>query len=153
MKPSLVREADRTAKDRPPKPGMHFFWSGLDKTRDRARARIREMLLLARQIPAAPESHHGRGPVMASAPRVAHPVVRRSMNSITRYMLMPMMLVTRSPAKASGTSKREEATSIRLPMPLFAATVSATIEPTNASVMATFSAAKKYGIDRGRPIF
>ena len=39
-----------------------------------------------------------------------------------------MMAVTSSPAKASGTSNLEEATSIRLPMPLLAATVSATME-------------------------
>src|SRR5215831_16730418 len=97
--------------------------------------------------------HHARGAPAASAPRVAHPMVRRSMNSATRYMPMPMRLVIRRPAKASGTSKREEATSIRLPMPLLAATVSATIEPTNANVIATFSEAKKYGIDRGSPTF
>ena len=38
-------------------------------------------------------------------------------------------------------------------MPLLAATVSEMIVPTNASVIATLRDAKKYGIDRGRPIF
>jgi hypothetical protein len=41
MKPSVVRKADRMAKDRAPKPRMHFFWWGLDETRDRVQARIR----------------------------------------------------------------------------------------------------------------
>src|SRR5215211_4907085 len=63
--------------------------------------------------------------------------------SATRYIPMPITLVTSSPAKASGTSKRDEATSIRLPIPLLEATVSATIDPTNATVIATFSEAKK----------
>lgn len=66
---------------------------------------------------------------------------------------MPMTLVTNRPANASGTSKREDATSIRLPMPLLAATVSATMVPTNANVIAIFSEAKKYGMDRGSPTF
>ena len=83
----------------------------------------------------------------------AQPVIRRSTAAQTRYMPMPMTLVTRRPAKASGTSKRDDATSIRWPMPLLAATVSATIVPTNANVIATFSEAKKYGIDRGSPTF
>src|ERR1051325_11540852 len=38
-------------------------------------------------------------------------------------------------------------------MPSFEATVSETTEPMNASVIATFSEAKKYGSERGRPIF
>src|SRR4029077_2835109 len=79
---------------------------------------------------------------MASAPRVAQPVMRRSTAAQTRYMPMPMTLGTRRPAKASGTSKRDDATSIRWPMPLLAATVSATIVPTKANVIATFSEAK-----------
>jgi hypothetical protein len=54
-----------------------------------------------------------------------------------------MMLVTKSPAKASGTSKREEATSIKWPMPLLAATVYATMDPTKATVIATLREAKK----------
>jgi hypothetical protein len=41
MKPSLVRKADRMAKDRAPKPRMHFFWWEEDETRDMVRARIR----------------------------------------------------------------------------------------------------------------
>ena len=38
-------------------------------------------------------------------------------------------------------------------MPLLAATVSETIEPTKATVIAIFSDAKKYGMARGRPTF
>jgi hypothetical protein len=34
-----------------------------------------------------------------------------------------------------------------------AAVISDTVEPTNASVIATFSDAKKYGIERGSPTF
>ena len=65
-----------------------------------------------------------------------------------------MMLVASSPAKASGTSKRDEATSIRLPMPLLPATVSATIEPTNANVMATLSEGPEHpSTNRGRRNF
>ena len=41
MKPSMVRKADRIAKDRAPKPRMHFFWWEQDETRDMVRARIR----------------------------------------------------------------------------------------------------------------
>ena len=41
MKPSMVRKADRIAKDRTPKPRMHFFWWGLDATYDMDQARIR----------------------------------------------------------------------------------------------------------------
>jgi len=41
MKPSVVRKADRMAKDRAPKPRMHFFWWELDETRDMIQARIR----------------------------------------------------------------------------------------------------------------
>ena len=41
MKPSVVRNADRMAKDRAPKPRMHFFWWGLDETRDSVQAQIR----------------------------------------------------------------------------------------------------------------
>src|SRR5215208_7330485 len=92
---------------------------------------------------------HPCGAIAASVPRVAQPVMRRSTISATRYIPMPITLVTSSPAKASGTSKRDEATSIRLPIPLLEATVSATIDPTNATVIATFSEAKKYGIERG----
>src|ERR1700730_2732359 len=90
---------------------------------------------------------------IASAPRVAQPVILRSMAAQTRYMPMAMTLVTKRPANESGTSKREDNTSIRLPMPLLAATVSATMVPTNANVIATFSEAKKYGMDRGSPTF
>jgi hypothetical protein len=32
MKPSVVRKADRMAKDRAPKPRMRFFWWKLDET-------------------------------------------------------------------------------------------------------------------------
>jgi hypothetical protein len=41
MKPSVVRKADRVAKDRAPKPRMHFFWWEEDETRDMVQARIR----------------------------------------------------------------------------------------------------------------
>src|SRR5204863_120984 len=82
-------------------------------------------------------------PTMASAPRIAHAVVLRSITAATRYMPIPMMLVISRPANASGTSKRDEATNIRLPIPLLAATVSATMVPINANVIATFSEAKK----------
>ncbi len=41
MKPSVVRKADRVAKERAPKPRMHFFWWEEDETRDMVRARIR----------------------------------------------------------------------------------------------------------------
>jgi hypothetical protein len=41
MKPSVVRKADRMAKDRAPKPRMHFFWWGLEETRDVVQAGIR----------------------------------------------------------------------------------------------------------------
>src|SRR5262249_49849098 len=60
-----------------------------------------------------------------STPRVAHPVICRSTTSATKYMPIPITLVTNRPAKASGTSKRDDATSIKWPMPLLAATVSA----------------------------
>jgi hypothetical protein len=32
VKPSVVRKADRMAKERAPQPRMRFFWRGLDKT-------------------------------------------------------------------------------------------------------------------------
>ena len=41
MKPSMVRKADRIAKDRTPKPRMHFFWWELDETYDMVQARMR----------------------------------------------------------------------------------------------------------------
>ena len=78
-----------------------------------------------------------------STPRVAHPVICRSTTSATKYMPIPITLVTNRPAKASGTSKRDDATSIRWPIPLLAATVSATMDPTKATVMAILSDAKK----------
>src|SRR5215218_11410266 len=83
--------------------------------------------------------------------RVAHPVMRSSMRLATTYMAMPMKAVTRRPAKTRGTSKRDDAAIIMWPMPAFAATVSAMMEPTNATVMAIFRDAKKYGIERGSP--
>ena len=48
-----------------------------------------------------------------SAPRVAQPVMRCSIATETMYMPTPIRPVTIRPAKASGTSKRDEATSIR----------------------------------------
>jgi len=57
------------------------------------------------------------------------------------------------PANTSGTSKLELAIIIRLPMPRLEATVSELTAPTKASVAATFSEAKKYGIVCGRPMF
>jgi hypothetical protein len=41
MKPSMLRKADRIAKDRALKPRMHFFWWGLDETCDMVQARVR----------------------------------------------------------------------------------------------------------------
>jgi hypothetical protein len=41
MKLSLLRKADRMAKDRAPAPRTHIFWWELDETRDMVRARIR----------------------------------------------------------------------------------------------------------------
>src|SRR5882757_4783924 len=76
-------------------------------------------------------------------PRVAQPVMRPSIAPATAYIAIPMAPVTRRPAKASGTSKREDATSMKLPMPALEPTVSAMIEPTKATVIATFSDAKK----------
>src|SRR6185295_16757812 len=58
-----------------------------------------------------------------------------------------------TPANTSGTSKFALAIIIMVPMPRFDATVSLMTDPTNASVIATFSEAKKYGIVRGSPTF
>ena len=41
MKASLLRKADRVAKDRAPKPRIHYFWWELDETWEQLRARIR----------------------------------------------------------------------------------------------------------------
>jgi hypothetical protein len=41
MKPSVVRKADRLAKERAPEPRMHIFWWELDETREMVQARIR----------------------------------------------------------------------------------------------------------------
>jgi hypothetical protein len=41
MRPSLVRKADRMARDRAPEPRLHFFWGDLDETHDMVEARIR----------------------------------------------------------------------------------------------------------------
>ena len=49
----------------------------------------------------------------SSALRVAQPVMRRSTAAEATSMATPITPVTMRPAKASGTSKREEATSIR----------------------------------------
>ena len=48
-----------------------------------------------------------------SAPRVAQPVMRCSNATQTTYMPTPITPVTIRPAKARGTSKREDATSMR----------------------------------------
>src|ERR1700733_2681364 len=58
-----------------------------------------------------------------------------------------------NPANTSGTSKFELAIIITLPIPRLDATVSEMTVPTNASVTATFSEAKKYGMVRGKPTF
>src|SRR6185295_16960157 len=81
--------------------------------------------------------------VTPSEPRVAHPVMRCSIATQITYIPTPIRPVTIKPANANGTSKRDDATSIRWPMPALAATVSATIEPTKATVIAIFSEAKK----------
>ena len=44
MKASLLRKADRVAKDRTPKPRMHYFWWDLDETKEQLQARIREKI-------------------------------------------------------------------------------------------------------------
>ena len=41
MKPSVIRKADRVAKERTPKPRMRFFWWEEDETREMVQARIR----------------------------------------------------------------------------------------------------------------
>jgi hypothetical protein len=41
MKPSVIRKADRVAKERAPKPRMRFFWWEEDETREMVQARIR----------------------------------------------------------------------------------------------------------------
>jgi hypothetical protein len=41
MKTSLVRKAERLAKERAPKPRTHFFWWDLDETEEMVRARMR----------------------------------------------------------------------------------------------------------------
>ena len=58
-------------------------------------------------------------------------------------MPMPSAASANRPANTSGTSKLACAISIMCPMPTLAATVSATTEPTNASVIATLSEPKK----------
>ena len=41
MKASLLRKADRVAKERAPKPRIHYFWWELDETWAQLQARIR----------------------------------------------------------------------------------------------------------------
>ncbi len=41
MKQSVIRKADRVAKERAPKPRMHFFWWEQNETKDEVQARIR----------------------------------------------------------------------------------------------------------------
>jgi hypothetical protein len=41
MKASMVRKADRIAKDRAPKPRMHIFWWEQNETHAQVEARIR----------------------------------------------------------------------------------------------------------------
>jgi hypothetical protein len=41
MKLSTLRKADRIAKERAPKPRMHYFWWELHETREQLQARIR----------------------------------------------------------------------------------------------------------------
>ncbi len=52
-----------------------------------------------------------------SCPRVAQRVVWLSIIAATVYMATPMTPVTMRPANTSGTSKRDDATIIRWPMP------------------------------------
>ena len=75
-------------------------------------------------------------------PRTDHAVIRFSTIAVSTYIKTPISAITNSAAKASGTSKRDEATVIRWPMPELAATFSDTIEPTNAKVIAILSDAK-----------
>jgi hypothetical protein len=44
MKESMLRKAERIAKDRAPKPRTHYFWWELDETREQLRARIRDKI-------------------------------------------------------------------------------------------------------------
>jgi hypothetical protein len=41
MKPSLIRKAERIAKDLAPEPRVRFFWWDQDETREVAQARMR----------------------------------------------------------------------------------------------------------------
>ena len=41
MKTSVIRKADRVAKERAPKPRMHFYWWDEDETNEMVQARIR----------------------------------------------------------------------------------------------------------------
>src|SRR5437763_3104259 len=66
---------------------------------------------------------------------------------------MPRVARMNNPANTSGTLKVEDAIIIILPIPRLDATVSANTVPTKASVTATFSDAKKYGMARGSPTF
>jgi hypothetical protein len=48
MKASLLRKADRVAKDRAPKPEMHYFWWDLDEPHEAVQARIRAKIASGR---------------------------------------------------------------------------------------------------------
>ena len=69
--------------------------------------------------------------------------MRASSNAIRAYITMPSTASAISPAKISGTWNWACACSIRLPMPVFEATLSEITEPTKASVIATFNEPKK----------
>src|SRR6185437_799986 len=87
------------------------------------------------------------------APRTDQEVKRVSSAAKIAYMPTPMTPTTSSAANTSGTLKLEGAISITLPMPLLPAMISAMTVPTNDSVIAILSEAKKYGSERGMPIF
>src|SRR5690606_1466633 len=76
-------------------------------------------------------------------PRKAHPVKRCSTKAVAAYSTMPRKASTSRPAKTICTWKAAGASSMSLPMPLLAPTVSDTTAPTNAKVMATFREPKK----------
>eukprot|EP01022_Parablepharisma_sp_SALTPOND_P021557 TRINITY_DN427_c2_g1_i1.p1 TRINITY_DN427_c2_g1~~TRINITY_DN427_c2_g1_i1.p1 ORF type:complete len:1458 (+),score=547.10 TRINITY_DN427_c2_g1_i1:21634-26007(+) len=100
-----------------------------------------------------PLLHAWHGPRRARPhfPRCAQAVVRRSTMANNSYMAMAMAPITTRPAKASGIFMDDPADTSRQPMPWLEAFISDTVEPTKASVMATFSEAKKYGMERGKP--
>src|SRR5512138_1613884 len=78
-----------------------------------------------------------------ACPRKAQPVNRASIMAVAAYSAIPSTASTSRPANTIGTWNAACASSISLPMPLFAPTVSETTAPTKASVIATLSEPKK----------